>query len=400
MFQSAIIKLTAFCNLNCSYCYMFNLGDRTYLNMPQYLDDTCFEVFIDDVYSYMQQKKLKVFSIVLHGGEPFLWPLISFKKLFKIINSGNTEDHKIKILIQTNGYHINWDLIELLAENNITIGISIDGPRELHDKYRITHNHKPTYEKVKNNVEQLFIKGFSSVVGGFLTVVNPELDPVKYFEWIQELPIKRVDVLWPIEFNYQNTPWAYYEMTEDEYKENPVYGIWFYELFRLWWRKDDPSIFIRFFYQTLNIILGGHKHSDMLVNNQLNMVVLNTDGSIEYHDYFRALRDGNTVTNYNIHNDRLIEIENDLLFQKFFQLEKYLPSMCENCDVKHICGGGFLPGRMDTAIEDFAEKKSILCYDEYYFFHKVNKLIRTLVDVDGRLFPPTFVSPPSMVSSS
>ncbi len=349
--------------------------------MPKFMNIEDMFQILDKTYDYIQKKRIKSFSIILHGGEPFLWPLQNFERIFNYINLRNNSKYEIKFSIQTNGYKIPWNLLKLLYEQKVPIGISIDGPKELHDSFRLTHNGRPTYNTVLNNINEICNRGYSQILGGFLTVVNPLINPQKYFEWLQLLPIKKVDVLWPIEFNYQNTPWGFFGITESKYKNEPIYGKWFFNLFRIWYQNDDPNIYIRFFYETLRVICGDHlHHSDNIINDQLNMFVVNTNGAIEYHDYFRALKNGNNATRFNIIDNTLFEIEEDNLFRKFFLLKDFNPIKCNDCENRVICGGGFLPGRMEESIEDFAKNKSILCYDHLYFFNSVKSIIAETIE--------------------
>jgi uncharacterized protein len=375
MIEGIILKLTAYCNLNCSYCYMFNLEDKSYQQMPKNLSIETLLKLMDRIEEYYLLKDLKEFRIILHGGEPFLWGMENFKKLLDRINRSKARSINLVVAIQTNLFKLDRELLRLFDQHNVSIGVSIDGPKSQHDRYRVTHNGKPTYQKIMENLNTIIDLGFSRSIGGFLTVSDPTVDPAGYFEWIKQLPIKNVNVLWPIEFNYNNTPWDFYHMEEDDYLRSPIYGKWFSELFRIWWLHDDPHIAIRMFYEIISNILGSRRHSDSIVNDQLNMCVINTDGSFEYHDYFRAFKDSAVITGYNIVDHSFIEFENDPIMKMLFGLKDHLPSNCQTCKHKLICGGGFLPGRMEVEILDFKRNNSILCYDYYYLFETVKTFL-------------------------
>ena len=395
-FKSAIVKLTSFCNLNCSYCYMFNLGDMTYLGMPKYLDIETLQDFVDNIYAYLAQKQQLKFQLVLHGGEPFLWPLDSFKAIFEYVSARNSPAATIEFSIQTNAFQINWDLMDVLRHYKIPIGISIDGPKSLHDHYRVDHANKPTYDKIFRNVQAMFERGYGDIIGGFLTVANPRIAPQEYFDWLLTLPVKNADVLWPIEYNYLNTPWAAYDTAEADYKLAPKYGQWFAKLFDIWWEHDDADVYIRSFYDVITSFLGGKNHGDGIVNDQLNMFAVNTDGSIEYHDYFRAFKNESVKTGYHASKDSMLTIEQDALFQQFFRLGDFLPAACTGCHLSDVCGGGFLAGRMSDSIHDFAINKSILCHDQYYFFDNAKRKIVSQLNHQ----PQTESSPVASIASA
>ena len=132
------------------------------------------------------------------------------------------------------------------------------------------------------------------------------------------------------------------------YRQSPRYGEWFSSLFELWWARDDPGFVIRLFSESVSVTLGSKRHTDMLVNDVVDMMVINTDGGIEHHDFLRPIRDGATRTRYNIREHSLSEVSEDPVFQFMHTLGEHLPSECSGCGVVGLCGGGYLPGRLDA----------------------------------------------------
>jgi uncharacterized protein len=354
---------------------MFNLEDSTYKKMPKNLSIETSLVLIDRIAEYMRLNSLKEFKLVLHGGEPILWPMENFHALFHKIEKVNNTGLRIRVSLQTNLYKLNWEALDLLYNNKVTIGVSIDGTKEQHDKFRLTHNNKPTYDKIMSNLEKIMNSKYARMIGGFLTVADPETSADEYFQWVTELPVTSVSVLWPIAYNYRNTPWSHLGISEEEYIQSPHYGKWFSDLFQIWWKNDNPKIYIRLFYETIGALMGSKRHGDSLVNDCLDMVVVNTDGAVEYHDYFRAFKDSAIETGYSILRNTLSEVESDRVVQLLLNLGKHLPLACSGCDHKDICGGGFLAGRMETHVSDFTINNSILCYDYYYYIETVKRFV-------------------------
>lgn len=374
MFNSTILKLTNICNLNCTYCYMFNLEDKTHQKINKYLSIYTALKFLNRVEVYMKENKLKNYSIVLHGGEPSLWPLKFFKRFFKKVEMIRKKGYNIKLSMQTNGFIIKKELLDLCVEHKVSLGISLDGPKSVNDSFRVDFKGEGSYDKIIKNINNLISSGYGKIIGGILIVVNPLSDPIKILNWIEKLPIKKVDLLWPIEYNYNNLPWARFKKNEKAYMIEPVYGKWFFKVFEEWLKRDNPEVYIRYFNEVLHYYFGGKRHTDNIVNNTLNMFVVNTDGNYEYHDYFRAFSNGITRTDFYIENSSISDFELDELVQKLFKLSKYKPIECKTCDFSGICGGGFLPGRMEEDSISIS-KKSVLCYDHFYFYRKVNELL-------------------------
>ena len=381
MFQTVIVKLTSFCNLDCDYCYMFNLTDKTYLEMPKQMKSDIACTIVDKVIEYLNSEGKSEFHFCLHGGEPTLWPEESFATLLGKIYDYNLAGYSLSVSIQTNLYSLPCNnILNLLRSNNIKLGVSLDGPQHYHDRHRFTRNRQGTYSKIITNLRRLEKQGYSDLFGGFLCVANPDIPPQEFWNWAKKLPITNLDILWPIQFNQANPPWI--NDSKHEYSISPSYGVWFAEIFELWWNEDEPLFFVRLFDNLVKIFLAGNKisHVDSLVNDQLNMFVVNVDGSIEYPDYLRAAEGGSISTGLSICSDCISDFSQDSVFSRLFNLNSCLPNECHACPFQEVCGGGFLPGRsMPGGI--ISDMKSVMCHDQYYFFEHVFDLINKRINM-------------------
>jgi len=373
MFRSAIVKLTAVCDIDCTYCYMFNQADRTFERMPARMALPTALRLLDRICDYHPLGEPEPFSIVLHGGEPMLWPDTGFAELLSHIARRREQGWKLDVAVQTNLVRpIAPQLLTLFREHRVSLGISLDGPRELNDAARVDKRGRGTYGRVMANVERMLACGDGDLIGGFLSVVNPALPPADFLAWARGLPVPKVDVLWPIEFNWRHPPWSL--GSSGAYAARPHYGAWYAELFRAWWALDDPGLTIRLFNNLLHVALGGRDHIDALVNDSYNMFVVNTDGSYEYPDYLRVAGDGSARTPFHIDTDSIAAIAGDPLFTRLLKLRDELPVKCSGCRHRVICGGGFLPGRSDP-LEGIAPRESVLCADQMHFFDAALALI-------------------------
>jgi len=381
MFRSAIVKLTAVCDIDCSYCYMFNQADRTFERMPARMALPTALRLLDRICDYHPRGEPEPFSIVLHGGEPMLWPDASFAELLSQVAMRREQGWNLDVAIQTNLVQpIAPQLLALFREHRVSLGVSLDGPRELNDAVRVDKRGRGTYERVMANVEHMLADGDGGLIGGFLAVANPSLPPAEFLAWVCSLPVPRVDVLWPIEFNWRHPPWPL--GASRAYAAAPRYGTWYAELFRAWWALDDPGVTIRLFNNLLHVALGGQGHIDALVNDSYNMFVVNTDGSYEYPDYLRVAGDGSACTPFHISTDGIAALAADPLFARLLKLRDELPAKCAGCRHRLICGGGFLPGRSD-AKDGIAQRESVLCADQMHFFDAAFGLIESSLQQRG-----------------
>lgn len=375
VFRSAIIKLTAVCDINCRYCYMFNQADRSHLDMPPRMPLDTMAATLRRVISHVPRDDPQGFSLVLHGGEPLLWPIESHLWLAGEVRALRERGWFIDLAVQTNLMHLPAPaLLQAWRALGVRLGISLDGPRALNDQQRVDHLGRGTHDRVMANVQALVDGGWGDLIGGFLSVAQPDLPPAEWLEWLCGLPVPRADVLWPIGVDWAHPPWASGQRAA--YEAEPRYGRWFAELFRLWWALDDPAVELRLFNNLVRLSLGDTQHGDMLVNDRLDMLVVNTSGRIEYPDYLRNARPDASATPWNVHRHGLDEVAAlDPVFARLLSLGDELPASCRGCRHQRICGGGFLPGRVD-ADQILGHRESVLCADQMHFFDQTSALLQ------------------------
>ncbi len=374
IFKSAIVKLTAVCNLDCSYCYMFNQQDKTFEHVPRNLPLNDSLLLLRRIEDYCRENAIPRFSLTLHGGEPTLWPRESFDRFLSEIDAIRQRGLDLHVTLQTNGYRLDMGLLELLKKYCVVVGVSLDGPKRFNDARRYTHGREGSYDNIIRNLKLLKEGPCSEIVAGVLCVADPKIPPAEFFEWMQEMPVRRFDLLWPMEFSYSNPPWI--GQGFDDYCQRPAYGDWFSSIFKLWWKQDDPSLFIRVFFESILVNLGSPRHTDMLVNDTIDMIVVNTDGSVEYHDFLRSAGNGLTRSDYNIFEHDFNRLADDDTFRYLHNLGKHLPADCSDCSHRRVCGGGFLPGRMNK-LSKLPTHRSVMCPDQYRFFQTIQEAMKS-----------------------
>jgi len=141
----AVAKLTEKCNLNCSYCYIEAGCKKTGM-----MDEkTAFR--IADEYLEMHKKDTERLNYLFHGGEP----LLNFELMKKVTEYVKPYRKKLSLSIQTNGTLITDEIAKFFKENNIEVGISIDGPQFVHDASRYYQGKKGSFEHVMRGIRIL-----------------------------------------------------------------------------------------------------------------------------------------------------------------------------------------------------------------------------------------------------
>lgn len=140
------------CNLDCQYCFYLSKATLPNGPGPGRMSDEVLERFIEQYIRGVTGSEV-VFS--WQGGEPTLLGLDFFRKVVALEKKYARPFQRIENDLQTNGTLINEEWCAFLKENRFLVGLSIDGPRELHDQYRVAKGGKPTFEKVFHAVKLL-----------------------------------------------------------------------------------------------------------------------------------------------------------------------------------------------------------------------------------------------------
>jgi uncharacterized protein len=154
------------CNLDCTYCFYLHKEQLLGQRRGQFMDDLTLETFIRQ-YIEAQDGEQIVFS--WQGGEPTLMGLDFFRNVVRLQEKYRPAGQRVENNLQTNGIALDASWCSFLKEHGFLVGLSIDGPRELHDAYRVTRAGKPTFDKVMRGLECIHRHGVDFNV---LTVVN------------------------------------------------------------------------------------------------------------------------------------------------------------------------------------------------------------------------------------
>lgn len=139
------------CNIDCNYCFYLHKEQLLHQDHSG-MSDEVLEAFVRQ-YIDSQDGDRVVFS--WQGGEPTLMGLGWFEKVIALQRQYQKPGQRIENDLQTNGILINDHWAKFLKEHHFLVGLSIDGPRELHDRYRVTRSGKPTFDKVMEGVAAL-----------------------------------------------------------------------------------------------------------------------------------------------------------------------------------------------------------------------------------------------------
>ena len=348
-FRTAIVKVASRCNLNCSYCYMYNKGDRTFLAQPELMALETVDALCERIAEHCRQHELSTFSIGFHGGEPMLAPRSFFEAFVGRMRVALEPAVAPRFSIQTNGTLITPAWCELLARHEIRLGISLDGPPEVHDRWRVDHAGRGSFEAVRRRWQLATSHGLAP---GLLSVIDPSVDPDAMYELLLDLRPSTVDFLYPQ---------ATYDDPAPDRDDPAPFASWLIAIFERWQRGEIETMRIRMFDQIIRSVWGAGGEMVGMGRGYASVVVIETDGGIEPNDLLRACKAGITRTGLNVLADPLgAAFEVDIIATDYLAQQR-LCDVCERCAIKDICGGGYLPHRYRTA-NGFANP-SVYCLD-------------------------------------
>jgi len=316
------------CNLSCSYCFylekssMFN-ETKTHRMSEKVLEETIEQVLTQSSNSV---------TIAWQGGEPTLLGLNFFEKAVEFeqkYGKGKTVGNSF----QTNGILIDEKWADFFLKKDFLVGLSLDGPKHIHDYHRRYNNNGGTWDKVSDTAQLLLEKG---VAVNTLVVVNQYSAnyPDELYNYFKEIGINHMQFIPVVErLDANGTELADYSVSPEQF------GKFLTRIFELWsedFTDSGPATFIRFFdsvfYNYVNI-----PAPECELNPYCgNYLVIEHDGSVYSCDFF-------VEENWklgNILEDKIIELLNSTTQTIFGNAKADLSEECINCNWLKYCYGG------------------------------------------------------------
>lgn len=371
-FNTFVVKVISRCNLNCSYCYMYNLADKTYLNQPLIMGENVVKAMANKIALHAQKHDISNVHVILHGGEPLLMGKERLQFWVNDVRDGLKGYANPYFSIQSNGVLIDDEWIDLLAELQISIGISVDGPKDFHDQYRLDHSGRGSFDRVISGIRKLQSnpKGreiFSSV----MSVVNTDISPKSLFDFWQFLDVPGFDISLP-HANHLHPP----------RQGVMAYGEWMINFFDLWFDQNRPDRHVRYFENILRVLFGYPLSTDNIGGKPVGVIVVETDGSIEPTDAFKCCEEGITKLGLNVLQNDFDDLYKYSMVTTLQQGALKLCGTCQVCHLRDVCGGGYMPHRFSQ--ERAFDNPSVYCSDLTQLIQHIRERVLASLPLDIR----------------
>ncbi len=356
--DTVLLKVASRCNLDCSYCYVYNMGDDAWRAMPKRMSSTTEDAVARGLGSLLGSQA-REFSVVLHGGEPLL---LGRKRLGSLLFKLRMElGPGCGISIQTNGALITSAILDTCAEHRVTLSVSIDGPAAVHDRFRVDRLGKPTHAAVEAGIRTLQSHiAATDLFSGVLAVVDPETAPEKIYQYFKDLNVPSVDFLYR-DGNRSALPFGKASVFSTEY------GAWMSQILECY-VKDLNPFRIRMLDDMLKLALGGVGVKEGVGLTDYGILIIDTDGSVKKNDTLKSSPLGDRFEEaWNVHQDGLEEIAASLAFRDYHVAQRPTSVLCAGCSLLKICGGGMLTHRFEEGTG--YDNPTVFCSDQTYLIN-------------------------------
>jgi uncharacterized protein len=381
----------AVCNLDCKYCFFLS-KEMLYPGSRFRMADDLLDTYIRQL---IESQQVPEVSLAWQGGEPTLMGLDFFTRSVELAEKYKRPDMTVSYTMQTNGTRLDDEWCSFFKEHNFLIGLSVDGPKEIHDTYRVNKGGAGSFDQVMGGWELL--KEHEVDFNILCTVHAANADrPVEVYRFFRdELGAEFMQFIAIVErATEESLPVANLGWSERPGGHRPLYfqsgslvtersvrpeqyGQFLIDIFDEWVRRDVGRVFVQIFDVALAAWVGAPPALCVFSPTCGNALALEHNGDLYACDHF-------VEPDYligNIKETEMIELVASDKQRKFGQdkLDK-LPQYCLDCEVRFVCHGGCPKNRF---IETPSGEPGLnyLCAGYRSFFNHIDGPMRVMADL-------------------
>lgn len=360
-FSLMAFPAASICNLNCEYCYYLDKRNLYPAENKFKMSEKILEKYIKQ---YLDAVRGPIVQFGWQGGEPTLRGIDFFKKVIELQQKYLPAGWHVENSLQTNGTLLNDQWAQFLKENKFLVGISIDGPAALHNKYRKDKLGQGSFSKVLAGLEKL--ENYQ-VDYNVLTVVNDSnsQQPNEVYGFLKDLKVNFMQFIPIVELDQEG------DLTSRSVK--PIeYAKFLIKIFNQW-ITDIGEVYVQIFEEVLGVYLGRQANLCIFNSECGKGPVMEYNGDLYSCDHF-------VDPEYklgNINDKSILEMMNLKKQYEFGRAKREkLNQKCLVCDYLFICNGGCPKNRIiDTGDKC---KLNYLCDGYKLFFAYIDVYMKKL----------------------
>jgi uncharacterized protein len=329
--QTIVLQPTPFCNIQCKYCYLPQRDDKSVMDLQTVV--ASFERVFDSSFAGSH------ITVIWHAGEPLVLPVSYYESAFQAIEQLRPPSVQIRHSFQTNGTLLTKAWCDLFRRWQVGIGVSIDGPRFLHDKNRVTRSGKGTFDRAIAGLRLLKAEGIPfhtiSVLGGDALELAEEFHAFFLEEGIE-------DVCFNVEESEGNHVSELMMLSRDRMREK------FQAFLQKFWTISRQNPGINFIREIDGLIPRIFRSDEQQVGNDqvepLAMLNIDCKGNVSSFSPellgYKNERYNNFIIG-NVHTNTLQEmLDSTAMRAMLTDIRAGVEACRRECDYFSVCGGG------------------------------------------------------------
>ena len=315
------------CNLQCRYCYYLKKENLYRKGKPFRMPGDILEQYI---VQHINASEAPVVGFAWHGGEPTVLGVDYFRKIVALQRMHQPVGRQIRNGIQTNGTLLDEDWCHFLAAEGFGVGLSLDGPKELHDLYRVSKKQEPTHEQAMRGYALL---QKHRIPFDILCVVHDQnvRHPTEVYRFFKQIGTRYLGFLPLVEFQPDG------RAVSDRTVPAEAFGDFLCTIFNEWLSQDIGRVKVQIFEEAIGTAFGQDHALCIFRKTCGDIPVIEHNGDVFACDHFVDMehRLGN------IRETSLVEMLDGTSQRAFGQAKlDGLPFVCKNCEVLAMCNGG------------------------------------------------------------
>jgi uncharacterized protein len=363
--DTVLLKTASRCNIRCSYCYVYQLGDQGWRRQPPTMSKSTIDAIIRRL-DELRQAQDRDFAVVLHGGEPLLLGEALLAQLLTGLRGRLPVGCTLSV--QTNGTLLTDPLLDLFVDAGATVSVSLDGPKKINDSRRVRFDQGGTFGATLSGIHCLQRHPATErLFSGTLSVVEPSTNPSDVYWFLRGLGVPGMSFLLP-DGNHSRLPpgKAGFETHEA--------GEWLAGLFDVYMSDPDP-VPVRVLDDLVKLVLGGSATKEGMGRDQNAILIIDTDGTVTKNDTLKSTSDGadRYSERWSVHSHSLQEIARTAAFRDHVEMQRPTATQCRRCPELSVCGGGMPLYRWSD--ERRFDNPSVYCSDHVFLISRVRQYL-------------------------
>lgn len=331
------LKIAESCNINCTYCYYYYGGDDSHLSNPKYIAADTVADLADFLVRTVRVSEVEELVINFHGGEPMMMQKWRFEEMCEALQKALGHIVRLSFGMQTNAMLVDDEWVRLIGKYDISMGLSLDGPAEYHDEFRVDHKGRGTYDRTLKGIQRLqraLAAGEIRQGFGLICVIDERRDGRRTLDhFVDVVGVKNIFFALPMQ-------------SHDGMDFSRIEGFTKYlsDVFDAWVERKDRSLRIRFIDHMFGLLMSGEEGlaARDRAKATTSLFTIASNGEIGCQDEERGLMPAlfaqGVVANADV---SLADFYALPIVDSYLNDKDAVPEGCSKCVWQRICDGGY-----------------------------------------------------------